>query len=102
MSMHVYFNPLDTACKNVLGAVKKGEELQLNVFLLKYEHKYGWGNRIPTDRLHTPREEDCTFPERDAFFVFCKDGELPEYYPMQKTDFGWSITFIAPEPGLYF
>ncbi len=102
MSMHVYFNPLDTACKNKIGAVKQGEELQLNVYLLKYAHNQGWGNRIPTDALHTPSEEDCTYPDLDAFFVFCKDGELPEYYPMQKTAFGWSITFITPDSGLYF
>ncbi len=98
----VYFNPLDTACKNKIGAVKTGEELQFNVFLLKYEYKCGWGNRIPTDALRTPREEDCQYPEHDAFFVFCKDGELPEYYPLQKTAFGWSITFLAPDVGLYF
>jgi len=100
--MYVYFNPLDTACKNLTGAVKTGEELQFNVFSLKNDHPHGWGNRIPTDALHTPSEEECQKPQLDAFFVFCKDGELPEYYPMQKTAFGWSIAFEAPEPGLYF
>ncbi len=102
MSMHVYFNPLDIACKNIIGAIKQGEELQFNVFLLKNAHTNGWGNRIPTDALRTPREEDCAYPAADAFFVFCKDGELPEYYPMQKTEFGWSISFVAPDAGLYF
>ena len=102
MSMHVYFNPLDTACKNFLGAVEQGEELQLNVFLLKNDHPHGWGNRIPTDALYTPSVEDCMKPQLDAFFVFAKDGELSETYPMQKTDFGWTISFVAPEPGLYF
>ena len=71
MSMHVYFNPLDVACKNVIGAVKEGEELQLNVFLLKNNHEYGWGNRVPTDALHTPSEEECTTPTLDAFLIFC-------------------------------
>ena len=102
MSMHVYFNPLDTACKNVIGAVEEGRELQLNVFLLKNDHPHGWGNRIPTDALHTPSEEECKKPQLDAFFVFAKDGELTESYPMKKTDFGWSISFVAPAPGLYF
>ena len=102
MSIHVYFNPLDPACKNVIGAVKEGEELQLNVFLLKNNHAYGWGNRIPTDALHTPSEEECTTPTLDAFLIFCKDGELMESFPMVKTSFGWSISFLAPAPGLYF
>ncbi len=102
MSMHVYFNPLDSACKSVIGAVKTGEAIQFNVFLLKNAPTRGWVNNIPTDALCTPSEKDYQKPHLDAFFVFCKDGELPESYPMQKTAFGWSISIEAPAPGLYF
>ena len=37
--MHVYFNPLDTSCKNIIGGVKKGDLIQLNIFHLKNTEK---------------------------------------------------------------
>ena len=34
MSIHVYFNPLDTACKTITGAIHNGEKVQFNLYLL--------------------------------------------------------------------
>ena len=84
MSIHVYYNPLDVACKSVVGAVKEGEQFQFNVFLLKEAHKNGWGNRIPTEALQTPNPEDCTTPSGDLVLLLNKDGQDAVAYPMQK------------------
>ena len=102
MSIHVYYNPLDVACKSVIGAVKEGEQFQFNVFLLKEAHKNGWGNRIPTEALQTPNPEDCTTPSGDLVLLLNKDGQDAVAYPMQKTGYGWTITLSIYEVGLYY
>ena len=96
MSIQIYFNPLNRACKNVTGAVKQGQALQLNVFLLK--------NDVKTDEfgLFTPKEADCLAPDCDAFLSFNRDGENAQSFAMQKTAFGWSIKFSVPKIGLYY
>lgn len=100
--MHVYFNPLDIACKNITGAIKKGDILQLNVFLLKSKPWTTWGSTALTESLQTPNEEDCTAPENDAFLLFNRDGESLQTIPMNKTSYGWSVSFSVIETGLYF
>ena len=96
MSIKIYFNPLNRACKNVTGAVKQGQALQLNVFLLK--------NDVKTDEfgIFTPKEADCLAPDYDAFLSFNRDGENAQSFAMQKTAFGWSIKIKVPKIGLYY
>ena len=96
MSILIYFNPLDRACKNVTGAVKQGQTLKFNVFLLK--------NGVNTDEFtfKSPKEADCIAPDYDAFLSFNRDGESAQSFPMQKTAFGWSISLSVPKIGLYY
>ena len=100
MALSIYFNPLDSACKSVIGGVKEGETLQLNLFLLK-------NNSVKSERLvdfnfQTPSREDCLHPEQNAFLRLNRDGESAELFEMVKTEFGWSISIEIHEHGLYF
>ena len=85
MSYCIYFDPLDCACKNILGAIPQGELLQLNVF---------FKNDTKLDEFQRPNEK--------AFLRLNKDGEESELYPMEITDFGWSIALKIDEIGLFF
>ena len=96
MSIQIYFNPLNRACKNVTGAVKQGQPLQLNVFLLKNDAKRNEFGFI------TPQANDCLAPEYDAFLSFNRDGESAQVFPMQRTAYGWSIKLSVPKIGLYY
>ena len=101
--MQFYFNPLDTACKNVIGGVKEGEFLQLNIYCLqdgaKTEENHGEkGVFCPK----TPAIEDCTSPENNAFLRLNRDGEEAALYPMKSTEFGWTISLSFSKSGLYF
>ncbi len=99
MSISIYFNPLDTACKSVIGGLKQGEELQLNLFLLKKAK----GNccNIPNYNFKTPQQEECMAPFQNAFLRINRDGEEADLFEMRKTDFGWNISFQIQEIGLY-
>ncbi len=99
--MQIYFNPLDTACKSIVGGVPQGERVQFNVFLLKEDRIYfdkKTGEFIAT----TPDLCDCVEPKREGLFRFQKDGERAEFFPMKKTPFGWSITIAIKETGLFY
>ena len=37
MNTRYYYNPIDCACKSVVGGIKAGEEMQINLFYLKAE-----------------------------------------------------------------
>ena len=91
--MNIYFDPLYVACKSVTGGVAKGKTLQLNVFLLK--------DGI-TNTKRPPQVENCEYPSCDAYLLFAKDGCKEERLLMQKTPFGWSISFSVKETGLYY
>ncbi len=101
--MQIYFNPLDTACKSVLGGVFQGEKLQLNVFHLKKDVEY-----IPYDektgefRGEPPAEELCCAPVNSALLRLNRDGERAEFYPMTVTPFGWTVTIAIHQIGLYY
>ena len=100
MKRNVYFNPLDTACKNVIGAVKQGEIIQLNIFNLT---ELGSKRRTSVqDSLRTPLPEDCETPQENGVLLLNHDGEIAKEYPLQKTPFGWSIAFSIAEIGLYY
>ena len=91
---HIYFNPLNVECKSKIGAVKKGEFVQFNVYLQKTERNQ--------HDLSMPLLKDCVKPTEKAYFLLNKDGEEPTAYKMQITDFGWSISLSVNEIGLYY
>lgn len=101
--MYIYFNPLDVACKSVIGALKQGERLQFNLFYLpkkdNVSQNHGENLKFQTK---TPDLQDCSTPGFNATLCLNKDGEACEYLSMQKTAFGWSITLSIQEIGLYF
>ncbi len=101
--MQIYFNPLDVACKNILGGVAQGDKLQLNLFLLKSGEEYVYyESKNGEFCAETPNVNDCKTPNRRAFLRLQKDGERANFYPMQETSFGWSITLAIHEIGLYY
>lgn len=93
--MRIYFNPLDFACKTKQGAVKQGEKVQFNIFVLRDD--------VPNfESRHTPKKELCIRPTQKAYFLLNRDGEDVESFSMQETAFGWTISFAIHEIGLYF
>ncbi len=99
--MYIYFNPLDCACKNIIGAIRQGEKLQFNVFHLSSPHFFEQ-QRNGGYQTQTPTMGECVKPLREAFLRINKDGQKTERYPMQQTEFGWSLTLSIEEIGLYF
>ena len=103
MAIRIYFNPLDRACKSIVGAVGQGELLRFNLFLQK---DMGQASAAYTvmgmEALRTPLEETCRGTEQKAFLQLNRDGEELESYPMKNTSFGWTISLTIPETGLYF
>ena len=99
MAISIYFNPLDNACKSIIGGIKQGEELQFNLFLLKNRERVHCG--IPNYNFKTPSKGDCIEPSQNAFLRIKRDGESFDLFEMKKTEFGWSISFQILEIGLY-
>ncbi len=101
--MQIYFNPLNTACKSVQGGIFAGEKLQLNIFHLKRDAEYQ-----PVDMKtgeffgERPALSDCATPQVNAYLRLNRDGELTEFFPMEITPFGWTITLSIDETGLYY
>ncbi len=100
--MQIYFNPLDYACKSVIGAVAQGEKLQLNVYLLHNEERNFYEPKTGEFFAQTPALEECYRPKQRAFLRLNRDGMRGEFFPMTVTDFGWSITFSLKDTGLYY
>ena len=100
MSINIYFNPLDTACKSTIGAIKQGETLTLNLFLLKDLHKNG--QEIVSNLLKAPNKDECRQPNQKAFLLLNRDGEAADRFVMTKTEYGWTITLTVSEIGLYY
>ena len=99
MAISIYFNPLDTACKSVIGGIKQGQPIQFNLFLLKtIEDKHF---NIPNYNFKTPTLEECVAPVQNAFLRINRDEEDIELLPMVKTAFGWNISIEIHEIGLY-
>ena len=97
MSIRIYYDPLKSACKNISGAIRKGDTLQLNVFVLKEDAQFE--EKQP---FILPREDQCKTPEDNAFLQINKDGEQPSFFSMRKTGFGWQISLRVDEIGLYY
>ncbi len=101
--MQIYFNPLDPACKSIIGGVSQGKKVQFNVFNVsngvRYILKKGNEGEFCAK---TPDISDCAKPTKDALFRLNKDGERSSFFPMRITDFGWSIIVSFEEVGLYY
>ena len=69
--MNCYFDPLNRACKNVIGAVANGQELSFTVFSLSENCEKGDFGGV----FFTPTSENCILPTNDLYFEFGKDGE---------------------------
>ncbi len=98
MAIQIYYDPMFCGCKNVRGAVYRGETLQLNIFNIKnntHFSKYAKKNSFPTS-------EDCEKPLQKAFLKINKDGQDVQTFLMQQTDFGWHISLKLKEIGLYY
>ncbi len=100
--MQIYFNPLDLACKSIVGAVAQKERLEFNVFLLQEEERTFYDEKTGDFSAQTPDIEDCCMPNVRAFLRLNRDGESAEFFPMQITAYGWNISLTLKETGLYY
>ncbi len=101
--MQIYFNPLDTACKNVIGGVREREILQLNIYRLKDDADIGQNfDKKGVFCPETPTADKCIKPENNAFLRLNRDGESAELFPMKITEFGWTVSLTFSATGLYF
>lgn len=100
--MRIYFNPLDSACKSKIGAVKQGEKIQFNIFVLLEDIAAVFYKDGQSATLKTPEAIHCIRPTEKAYFRLNRDGEEAESYSMQETAYGWTISLVIHEIGLYF
>ena len=101
--MVIYFNPLDRACKNTVGAVKQGEIIQFNIFCCSSDRSYKKKEGVNGGFCpKTPNLEDCYKPQEKAYLNINKDKDGSERIPMNTTDFGWNVCITIHETGLYF
>ena len=99
METHIYYNPLDTACKSTVGGISEKKNVQFSVFLLD--------NPFVLQKKHSEISliaTDCKKPESSqrCFFHLQKDGDVKEKYEMEQTEYGWTISLSFSEIGLYF
>ena len=73
--MEIYYNPLDPACKSVLGGVRQNESFTIRIF--------------------GKSDEPC-------IFVLQRDGCEAQSLHMQNISGGWELQLSFAEPGLYF
>ena len=73
--MEIYYNPLDPACKSVLGGVRQNESFTIRIF--------------------GKSDEPC-------IFVLRRDGCEAQSLHMQNISGGWELQLSFAEPGLYF
>ena len=96
--MRVYFNPLDVACKNIIGGVKEKDLIQLNIFYINSEGKSNTQARITNSFCeNAPNLATCSLPNENAYLRLFRDGENPELFAMQKTEFGWCMKSFPKE-----
>ena len=102
MAIQIYYNPLDTACKSVVGAVRVDERVQLNIYLFKDSKKPRFGDGAYVDNLQRPKLSACQKPKMRAYLHVNKDGQQAESFDMQQTRFGWSVTCSIKTTGLFY
>ena len=73
MNTRYYYNPIDCACKSVVGGVKAGEELQINLFYLKAEEI--------VEKLLVNNPSNFIEPDENAYLILAKDGQKNKYLP---------------------
>ncbi len=73
--MRVRFFPCDAECKNPVGGVEINKDFTLNLFVIGAD---------------------------SSVTVLTKDGEQPVKYPMERKEYGFSLTMRVTTPGLYF
>ena len=101
--MYIYFNPLDIACKSVIGAIKEGEQVQFNLFFLDEKADFtSCKDSQPSIHMDKSILAKCKQPNFNAVLCLNKDGQPCEYLTMNTTIFGWSISLNIHEIGLYF
>ena len=101
--MKFYFNPLDVACKSVVGAVRKNQRVRLNLFLTKEKEDSAQKEfENLSAAFVTPKKTDCIAANDTAFLLINKDGQAQKHLEMEKTSFGWTISIKIQECGLYF
>ncbi len=100
--MQIYFNPLDTACKNIIGAISQGDKLQLTVYNLQAEHYAAYNEKTGEFSAKTPEKGDCIRPKQRGLLRLNRDSQRADFFPMTTTDYGWTITLSIYETGLYY
>ena len=80
--MSYYFNPLDKSCKSVTGAVSRGSEVTFHV----YKQTSG----------------ECDFSADVCTFVFFEDNGEKIELPMRKDEYGFKISLVFHNTGLFF
>ncbi|MBQ4268137.1 MAG: hypothetical protein IJB97_00640, partial [Clostridia bacterium] len=68
--MNFYFDPLNRACKSVIGAIAYGQECDFTVYALKEDSEKGDFNGV----FFTPNTACCVAPETDLYLQIGKDG----------------------------
>ena len=77
--------------------------IQLNIFHINNEGKSNTQARITNSFCeNAPNLAMCSLPNENAYLRLFRDGENPELFAMQKTEFGWSISLKIANSGLYF
>ncbi len=81
--MSFYYDPLDSACKSVLGAIPRSSELSLH--------------------LYTNREGgEFSFSAQTCTLVLWKNGEEAKFFPMEREENCFSLRLCFHATGLYF
>lgn len=80
--MSYYYNPLDEACKSIIGGIPRMSELTLRI----KKNESGEGN----------------FSAQTCILILCKDGETEQRFPMKSQNSGFEITLRFNQCGLYF
>ena len=81
--MGFYYDPLDSACKSIRGAVPRDSELSLHLYM----NEQGGESRFSA--------QTCTL-------ILWKDGEEAVRFPMKRTGNRFELCLSFHEIGLYF
>lgn len=82
--MEYFFDPLNKICKSQTGAIPEASDLTLNL----YQYHVNGG------------EEN--FSAQSCTLVLNRDGDVPQFLPMETRQNGWTITLRFLKTGLYF
>lgn len=80
--MKYYYNPLDKQCKNPVGAFSRHEPVTFNIYHIR-------------EQGDEQTAEVCNL-------ILYQDGHTIEYFQMNPTDYGWTLSVCIHDTGLYF